>query len=338
MKKRPSDPLPSLVTSFFRDHLQRIRGASSHTVRAYRDGMRLYFIHLAGLRKRSVADLRLEDLDVESLEKFLDYLETERHNGAATRNCRLAALRVFFRHLHRNDPQIAEQCSRVLSVPFKKAPIRPAIYMEPEQARAILAMPDLRTPAGVRDHALLAVLYNTGARVSEALSIRLEDLALTRPCTVRIRGKGGRERLSPLGRDTAAAIRRLVDVRPPPPDAPLFRNARGSPLSRDGAAFLVRKYAMQAAAHHPALKRIRVTPHVLRHSCAVALLQAGVDLTVIRDYLGHASIESTNRYVTTSLRMRREALTAFWRRAGLGRTRETAWKPAPDVLRFLDSL
>jgi site-specific recombinase XerD len=338
MSSRSSNPLCHLLTSFFHDHLQSVRGASPHTQRAYAHALRLYLVHLADTRRRSVADLRLDDLDVEGVMDFLNHLENRRGNTAATRNCRLAALRAFFRYAASRDPANALRYNRVLALPSKRHAIRPAVYLEPEQVRAIIAQPDRRTLLGLRDHALLLLLYNTGARVSEALGFRLDDLEVTRPPTIRLRGKGGRERLCPLWRETVKALRHLIDAQPTRSDGPVFRNAKGQRLTRDGVAYILRKYTKAAAVTHASLRRQRVTPHVFRHSCAVALLQAGVDLVVIRDYLGHASVATTSRYVTSNLALKRDALENFWKRAGLGGRSSRRWQPTPEILRFLSSL
>jgi site-specific recombinase XerD len=212
-------------------------------------------------------------------------------------------------------------------------------YLEAEQVRAILAEPDRRTPAGVRDYALLLLLFNTGARIAEILALTLEDLHAGGRRQVRVRGKGNKDRICPLWPETAAAVRALVQ-RAGLHEGVLFRNARGNVLSRDGAAYILDRHAKSAAARVPELRRRRVTPHVLRHSCAVALLQAGVDPTVIRDYLGHASVATTNRYISSNTAMKRDALDAFWKRAGLtsSTTPHTRWRPKPGLLDFLSSL
>jgi site-specific recombinase XerD len=334
MKPSLDRSLPIMVESFFRDYLQRIRVASPHTVRAYRDTLKLLFTFLS--QDRSVAELRLEDLKVDTIVWFLRYLEEVRKNGRATRNSRLAALRSFFEHLLRNDPTRAEQYHRVLALPSKRHVPSCATYLEPAEVRKLLAQPDRHTALGVRDHALLLFLYNTGARISEALSVRMTDLCLTRPRQVRLHGKGGRDRICPLWKETATAIQRINPA--PPEGTVLFRNARGQPLTRDGAAYLLDKHTRAAAQHVPTLRKRRVTPHVMRHSCAVALLQAGMDIVVIRDYLGHASIATTNRYIATNLAMKRKALEAFWERSGLTNTKSPRWQPRPDLLRFLESL
>ena len=338
MTRRANNPLPHLVESFFCEHLQRSRGASPHTVRAYRDTMRLFFIHLADAKSGSVADLQLSDLHVEAVADFLTHLESERGNKAGTRNCRLAAIRGFFKHLIRQDPTNAEQYHRVLSLPAKKARLPLATYLEPEDVRVILRKPDRRTPIGLRDQALLLFLYNTGARVSEALAVEVKDLELITPPQVLLHGKGGKYRICPLWGETANALQHFPTVRQADPGEPIFLSSRGKPLSRDGAAYILRKYVEMATSDVPTIRQRRITPHVLRHSCAVALLQAGIDITVIRDYLGHASIATTSRYVTTNLKMKRDVLEAFWQRAGIAPARVTPWNPKPDLLAFLASL
>jgi integrase/recombinase XerD len=188
----------------------------------------------------------------------------------------------------------------------------------------------------VRDYALLLFLYNTGARVSEALGVRLQDLNLGPPRQVRLRGKGQKERICPLWPQTTSALKRLLSP-DAPVSAPLFLNQHGQPLTRHGVLRLLRKYSTRLNRSRPFPHR-PLHPHLLRHSCAVALVQAGVDLTVIRDYLGHASIATTNRYVSTNLKMKREALTAFWERAAISKPVSHPWKPSAKLLDLLRSL
>jgi integrase/recombinase XerD len=328
--------LLTLVQRFFVDHLGRVRGASEHTVRAYRDTLRMFFVFLADRAGRSVADLRLEDVRADAVLAFLHHIESERGNGAVTRNCRLAAIRSFAEHLLRHDVARAEQYGRILAIPTKRAANRLIAYLEPEDVRVVIAAVDDDAPASRRDRALLLLLYNTGARISEALALRPRDLQLARPRQVRLYGKGGKERFCPLWAETTAALRMLTIDRGS--DDTLFRSARGAPLTRDGAAYIIEKHVRRAAESQPTLRRRRVTPHVLRHSCAVALLQAGVDISVIRDYLGHASIATTSRYITTNLEMKREVLKAFWARAGIDHRSTPRWRPSSKLLAFLSSL
>jgi len=338
MTHRHPDSLFLLVESFFRDYLGRVRNASRHSVLVYRDSLRLFFSFVADMRRRPVANLRLEDLTVQQVLDFLDHLEESRHNAVATRNLRLTVIRSFFRHLVRQDPSHGAQYQRVLSLPYKNSPSPVIAYLEPEEVQLVLRQPDRRSPNEARDHCLLLFLYNTGARISEALAVRYSDLQLAHPFQVKLHGKGRRERICPLWPETARTLRRLVNQLPSPADGPVFRSARGRPLSRDGAAWILARHLERAAKKLPVLRRRHLTLHGLRHSCAVALLQAGVDLTVIRDYLGHQSIATTGRYTKTNLQMKRRVLDAFWRRAGLTRTRDPRWRPRADVVAFLNSL
>ena len=251
-----------------------------------------FFSFLADRKRRSIAELSLDDIQADAVLSFLGYVESQRRNSATTRNSRLAALRSFAQHLLRHDIARADQYGRILAIPSKRAATRVVGYLEPEEARAIIAAVEERAPLAARDRALLLFLYNTGARVSEALSVHPRQLRLDRPRQVRLLGKGGKERLCPLWPETAAALRQLVKTNAA--DKPLFLNARGAPLTRDGAAYLLDKYVRRASERRSSLLGRHVTPHMMRHGSAVGLLQAGMDVSVIRDYLGHASVATTS--------------------------------------------
>ena len=336
MTRAKGNLLLRLVESFFRDHLDRMRGVSPHTIRAYRDALRFLFMFAADKIRRDVVNLQLTDLHV--VKAFLTHLESQRGNKAATRNCRLAAIRSFFKHLLRNDPTHADQYHRVLTLEAKRTHPPIAQYFEPEDMRTILKQPDGRTAQGLRDHALLSFMYNTGARVAEVLAVRLEDLSLCYPKQVVLHGKGKKERICPLWRETVAALQRLPTVREGQRGDLIFCNRRGEPLTRNGVAYILEKYKDLAAHKVPSLRGRHIAPHLVRHSAATALLQAGASVADIRDILGHSSIATTSRYITTNLQMKRDALEAFWRRAGISPRRVTPWKPTPDLLAFLDSL
>lgn len=336
MKRAPS--LFAHVQSYFTQYLPKQRGASVHTIRAYRDALTMLFRFVAEQRGQGIASLQIDDIDADAVTSFLDHIEAQRSNSAATRNCRRAAIRSFFKHLLRNDLAHSQQFVRVLAIPAKKARQRPATYLEAEDARLIIGMPDQRTFDGWRDRALLLFLYNSGARVSEATGLRWDDLQLAAPRQVRLRGKGQKERVLPLWTETANALHRLRAMSGAGGGQCVFLNRHGQPLTRDGVAYILSKHAAAAARDNPVLRRKRITPHVLRHSCAVALLQSGTDVTVIRDYLGHASVATTGRYITTNLQMKREAMEAFWKKAGLEQANAKAWKPKANLLAFLQSL
>jgi integrase/recombinase XerD len=336
MSRSKPDSLLALTQSFFVSYLQSTRGASGHTVRAYRDALTLFFLFLAGRKRKQIAGLDLDDIQAESVLAFLEHIESQRSNSAVTRNCRLAAIRSFVQHLLRCDVARAGQYGRILAIRTKRATNRAVAYLEPEEARAVIAAVDTSSSGGRRDHALLLLLYNTGARVSEALTLRPGDLRLDRPPQVRFLGKGRKERICPLWSETASALRRVIRVEGG--NDVIFNSLRGTPLSRDGVAYLLRKYVRLAAKGQSPQRPRHVTPHMLRHSCAVALLQAGVDVSVIRDYLGHASVATTSRYITTNLQMKRQVLDAFWKRAGLAPTGARKWQPSPKLLAFLQQL
>jgi site-specific recombinase XerD len=338
MSKTACQALFALVEAFFIAYLPRQRGASAHTIRAYRDTLKLLLEFAAQRQDRAVAALTLDDLDATLIAGFLDYIETERANSVATRNCRRAAIRSFFKHLLRNDLDHALQYTQVLALPSKRARQTPATYLEAVDIRAIIANPDRRTASGYRDHALLLFLYNCGARVSEATGLLWEDLQLTPPRQVRLRGKGRKERLVPLWGETANVLNRLRGMANNADRRHVFVNRHGQPLTRDGVAYILGKHAAAVAISHPRMARERITPHVLRHSCAVALLQSGTDVTVIRDYLGHASVATTSRYLSVNLKMKQEALQNFWKHAGIEPDPGRPWKPKPDLLSFLQAL
>ena len=335
MRRSCTESLLNSTQGFFQKYLCQTRGASAHTLRAYRDALKLFFLFLAGHEHKPVAGLTLDDIRANTVLAFLEHIESKRGNSAITRNCRLAAVRSFVQYLLRHDVTRAGQYGAILAIKTKRATRRAVTYLEPEEARALIAAIDVRSRHGDRDRALLLFLYNTGARVAEALSLRSSGLHLDRPRQVRLLGKGSKERICPLWPETAAALRRIIPIGS---DDALFRNAVGRPLSRDGVAYLIQKYVQTAAERCPTLRRRHITPHVMRHSCACALLQAGVDITVIRDYLGHSSVATTSRYITTNLQMKRDALEAFWKRAGLEAKGSRKWRPSPQLLTFLETL
>lgn len=338
MSRSPSPGLFAHVQSYFTEYLPLQRGASNHTIRAYRDALTLLFKFVAEQNGRGVASLQLTDLDANVVTRFLDHIETGRSNSATTRNCRRAAIRGFFKHLLRNDLTHSQQYIRVLAIPAKKARQRLSAYLEAEDARSIINIPNKRTCDGWRDYTLLLFLYNCGARVSEATSLRWDDLQLSAPRQVRLRGKGKKERILPLWTETANALHRLRGMSPGVNSQCVFVNRHGQPLTRDGIAYILSKCVNAAAHDHPALLQKHITPHVLRHSCAVALLQSGTDVTVIRDYLGHTSVATTGRYITVNLQMKRDAMQAFWKKSGIEPANAKPWKPKADLLAFLQSL
>jgi len=339
MSAAAPNALARALRGFFAEFLPGARGVSPHTVRSYRDALVLFLRFLAADRGRPVVALDLGDIEPDRVLAFLDHLEKVRGNGTATRNVRLAAVHAFARYVAMCEPEHLATSQRVLAVPFKRAPVRAVDYLEGDEFQAMLGATDRTTPEGRRDYTLLLTLFNTGARVQELLDLRPIDLQLERPLQVRLVGKGRKERHCPLWPTTAAALRALVAETGLEAGATgrLFRNRRAEPLTRFGVRYLLRTYAQKAQASVPSLARKRVHPHTLRHTAAVHLLQSGVDLVSISHWLGHASIETTNRYAAVDLATKRAAVA----KAGpLGDPAPelASWRSDASILAWLEAL
>jgi site-specific recombinase XerD len=331
--------LPSLATllhSFFHVWLVEQRNASHRTVQSYRDAWRLFLRFTAKQRKRQVADLQLGDLTEADVLSFLNHIERERHSTTITRNCRLAALRSFFSFVAEHEPLAVKQCAEVLHVPFKRATRRAMVYLDSAEVASILSQPERSSPEGQRDHALLSLLYNTGSRIQEALNLRPQDMYLKSPAHVRLMGKGEKERISPIWPETAQLLTSLIERNNVRPDERLFINRYGTPLSASGFRFRLRQYVRSATVEQPTLSQKRITPHVFRHTTAVHLVAAGVDVTVIRSWLGHAHLDTTNHYAQANLETKRKALEQV--DPSLRSSKPPRWKRDADLLAWLDSL
>jgi integrase/recombinase XerD len=325
---------PTLVREFFCQRLIAQQNASARTVASYRDMFRLLLHFFADHRGRTPTVLTLADLDAPAVLAFLDHLERQRGNSIPTRNARLAALRSFLKYASARDPTCLPVVQRVLAIPTKRSP-RPVLgYLSREEMAAILAAPAAETWSGQRDRVLFALMYNTGARVSEAIGLRRADVTLSPSRTVRIDGKGRKQRVIPLWGSTADCLRMWMPRIGQEPGSPLFPNAHGGALSRSGVEHRLHEAVQAAAVKCPALKGRRISPHTLRHTTAMHLLQSGVDLTVIAIWLGHESTETTHIYVEANLAMKEKALS---------RTEEMPGPPLryradDDLLRFLAEL
>lgn len=325
-----------LITDFFMTHLANERRASRHTVVAYRDAFRMLLPFAARLHGRAVNRLCFTDLSVEVILQFLNYLENNRRNTARSRNARLAALHSFFRFAMSREPALASSCQRMLAIPFKKTTRRTLGYLTEEEIKSLLDHVDRNTVNGERDYVLLALLYDTGARVQELLNLKPSDFRLERPAFVRITGKGRKERICPLLPQTARLVGRFIaEQRPAADDSPCFVNRYGRALSRHGVRYLLRKHLSVASQKTPGMNRPGISPHTLRHTKAMHLLQAGLPLVTIKDILGHADIKSTEIYVETDLEMRREALEQV---GGPSKARKRHKSLGPDLLKWLESL
>jgi integrase/recombinase XerD len=300
----------SIVYGFFVDYLRQQKGLRPSSIRSYRDTLRLFLIHAASSSKRGVGKLRFEDLGFERVLAFLRDIEQQRGNAIATRNQRLAALHAFYDYLGRQAPEMLHVCSQVAAIPRKRTPPPETRFMTQIEVQALFdRLPDQGRLA-LRDRALLLFLYNTGARVTEAVNLRIGHLALDHPPQVRLLGKGGKWRSCPLWERTAEALRQILDKRQAvDADAPVFVAANGHPMTRFGVYKRVRRLTADMSTDAAASPKRQITPHVLRHTTAVHLLEAGVEVNVIRGWLGHVSLTTTNRYAEITLRMKADALT-----------------------------
>ena len=334
-------PLPNLlgaiIRDYFTDHLPRLRGASPHTVHSYRDSIVLLLRFLAAQDGKAVTQLDLVDIDPPGILAFLSYLEKERKNGVSTRNVRLSAIHALFHFIASRNPEHLELAQRVLGIPFKRARQRVIDYLEYEEIDSILQAIDRTTTPGVRDYALLATMFNTGARVQEIADMRFRDLQLHKPFQVRLFGKGRKERYCPMWPQTASVLRALCQTRglESQPEAHIFVNHRGTPLSRFGIRHILAKCLQRARDDAPNLRKKRLHPHSVRHSRAVALLKSGVDLSTISHLLGHASPTTTSRYAKVDLEMKRKAIA---RVKPVARGSRLPWSRDSTILDWLESL
>ncbi len=299
---------PALLQNFFHRRLVAERGASAHTIASYRDTFELLLQYLEQRTGTTPSALTLDDLDAPVILAFLDYLEAERGNGSRTRNLRLTAIRSFMHYVSLHEPTALPIARRVLAIGAKRFD-RPALeYLSREEIDALLQAPDRATWGGHRDAVMLAVLYNTGARVSEVTRLRVGDILVDRASALQLHGKGRKERVVPLWSSTAAQLREWVNRIDRDPDAPVFPNRTGKPLSRSGVAYRLRVALKKATERCPSLAGRRISPHTLRHTTAMHLLQSGVDITVIALWLGHEDTSTTHQYVEADLAMKEAAL------------------------------
>jgi site-specific recombinase XerD len=337
---KPPQPssLAAALRAFLTDYLPRQRALSSHTLYSYRDSLKLLLQFVAG-KKSDPGQLTMEHLTYERVMAFLQHLETRRNNQVSTRNVRLSAIRSFFRFVGIHYPEHLILAQRILSAPLKRTVLREIQHLELSEIQAILQGIDRSTPDGRRDHALLSFLFNTGARVSEVVGLQATDLVLDPPPSVRLRGKGRKERSCPLWTETARVLRAYLGEQRIPGHEPrsVFCNHRGQPLTRFGIRWILQKYVRKTARDVPSLKNKRLHPHSMRHSTAVHLLRSGVDLSTIANWLGHVSINTTNKYLTLDLETKRQALDKADRVLS-GRQRRVFQPPDNSLIKWLESL
>ena len=328
-------PLGPIVQSFFLDGLITMKGLRPSSVRSYRDGIKLFLRFVADDAHRKITQLTLADLTFERVLRFLRYLDEVRRNRTRTRNQRLALLHTFFEYVAIRAPEMLSVAERVAAIPPKRSPPPETRFLERDEVAALFDRMPTRARHAARDRALILFLYNTGARVQEAVDLRVGDLDLQRMPRVRLHGKGDKWRLCPLWTETRRQLQALLGPGPLAPDRPVFTSSRGRPLTRFGIYKIVRKHT-----HHLEGRLGRVGPHVFRHTTAVHLLEAGVEVNVIRGWLGHVSLDTTNRYAEINVRTKEAALQACEppSEASSAFPRKPVWRTDEALLAWLANL
>ncbi len=334
-----SKQLTHYVQKFFQDYLKSHRGLSSNTVFGYRDAIKLFLAFLSKHTRSHITKLSLDDLSAENVLSFLNDIEKTRHCSVATRNLRLTALRTFFGYLVTQDTLHADQYQRVISIPLKQSSHRMMEYLEVNEVKAVIDCIDRNETAGRRDYALLNFLYNTGARVQEACDLRIENVHFEPPPLVTITGKGRKTRQVPLWPETATLLKSYIEERGSSqnPLQAVFLNARGQSLTRFGIRYIIRSRIAAAAEHCFSLAKKKVGPHTFRHTTAMHLLQSGVDLTVIKNWLGHVNLDTTHAYVEIDLEMKRKALSSCAPACKIDKLQRLI-KQNNDIICWLESL
>jgi integrase/recombinase XerD len=329
-----------VLVAFFQDHLTVQKGLRPGSVRSYRDTLKLFLTYVSTSCRQPITRLTLPDLSSTRVLEFLAIIESVRGNQARTRNQRLAALRTFYRYLAVHHPEMLAEAERVEAIPTKRTSPPETRYMEREEIDRLFQSLPKRGPLALRDRALLLLLYNTGARVQEIADLRVADVDLEGPLRTRLHGKGDKWRSCPLWPETVETLKQLDDVRSQDKTAPLFSSRQGKPLTRFGIYKLVKRHTLALHSTTAGAKRCGVSPHVFRHSLAVRLLEEGIDVNVIRGWLGHVSLDTTNRYAEITLRTKQAAVaTCLPPVAGSETSRPNAgWQKDEELMKWLRSL
>ncbi len=332
--------LAQILHSFFEDHLKLQKGLQPTSIRSYRDTVRLYLCYLAQDQRRRITQITLQDLTFERVQRFLQHLEVDRHNHIRTRNQRLAALRTFFDYVAYRIPEMLPTGQQVALIPVKRVHPAETQFVERQDLMELFRSLPKQGRHALRDRTLLSFLYNTGARVQEVVELRRSHLDLSALPRVQLHGKGDKWRTCPLWNETAKQLQMLIDQNPHlnNTDGPVFVARPGRPLTRFGIYKIVRRlcHRLDSGGAHPR----HVSPHLFRHTAAVHLLESGVDVNVIRGWLGHASLETTNRYAEITIRMKEAALRLCEPpvESSVASHRKIIWKDDKALLDWLNSL
>lgn len=329
--------LGSLLHAFFEDHLRCQKGVQPTTLRSYRDALRLFLLFVATDTRRKLTRLRLPDLTCDQVLHFLNHLEKERGNSVATRNQRLAALRSFFEYLANRVPEALSEAQHVAAVPTKRTSPPRTRFMERDEIEALFKNLPSKGPLALRDRTLLLFLYNTGARVQEVAELRIGNLQLGSKPQVHLHGKGDKWRVCPLWKQTASLLDEILASGSADPDGPVFVSRSGQALTRFGIYKIVRRHT---AGGNAIEQGSAISPHCFRHTTAVHLLEAGVEVNVIRAWLGHVSLETTNRYAEINVQMKARVLEVCEPpvNASAGFPQKPIWRDDQSLLNWLNSL
>ena len=332
--KNTTTTFQALLQTYFTERLQNQRRASPHTIASYRDAFRLLLQFAKNRLKISPSELTLEHLDAPFIGSFLDHLEKDRHNNAHTRNLRLTTIRSFFRYVSFQEPAVSAHINRILAIPNKRRNRAIIDFLTRREIEALLAAPNTKTWIGRRDQTLIRVAIQTGLRLSELIELRQDKLTLKPSAYIRCLGKGRKERCTPLTRQTARVLKTWIAEQGKSSNNVLFPTIHGGPMSPDTVQRFLTKHVNKAQIQCPSLQHKNVTPHVLRHTCAMELLQSGVDRSVIALWLGHESVETTQVYLHAHLAIKQAALDKTTPpHAKTGR-----YRPEDNLLKFLRDL
>jgi integrase/recombinase XerD len=325
---------PTLLQDFFYKRLIDQRNASARTIASYRDTFCLLLRYAEERIKKPPAELTMEDLDAQCISSFLDHLEKERGNSLRSRNLRLSAIRSFMRYSASRNPTSLPLVERVLAIPNKRFNHTLVNFLSRDEMEAVINAPDRSTWSGHRDHVMFTTFYNTGARVSEIIGLRIQDVRLYNVASVQIVGKGRKQRAMPLWKRTASSMKQWLRCIGENPQSPVFPNRLGKPLSRSGVEHRLKLAAKKASRTCPTLRNRKVSPHTIRHTTAMHLLQAGERIEVIALWLGHEHPNTTHQYVEADMTMKERALSVLQE----PRVRTTRYRPNDQLLAFLESL
>jgi len=327
----------SLLQNFFLQRMIQQRKVSGQTVNSYRDTFRMYLVYLSVCYSISAASVRIEHIDRDYVLKFCKYLEEKRHNKAATINNRLAALHAFLQYVAEVAPEYSAIANRALSVPFQKQEVAIMDFITKDEFDVMISCCDTSKFLGARDKLMLMIFFNTGVRVSELLGLKdddIKDADIPNRACIKVNGKGRKERIVPLWKTTAVYLQKYINSYRLSSGDRLFKGKDGEDLTRSGIRFRIDKIVKEASSSAPTLSEKNISAHTFRHSVAMNLLAAGVDISTIAIWLGHSSIETTHKYMVADLEMKRKAM----EKAGTLGDTSCRYNPSPDILGFLNSL